>query len=151
MISRTTRKFSRLFSPAGDKERSPRASGPHRISCSLTRCRIDPLWRAEPLRCENGCRMSIQLKGRALPTFQKRLLAWFERNRRDLPWRSSLDPYRVWVAEIMLQQTRIAAVMPYYDRFLSRFPDVQSLASARQEEVLSMWSGLGYYSRARNL
>src|SRR4029077_17076398 len=65
-------------------------------------------------------------------------------------FRSSGDPYRIWVAEIMLQQTRIAAVMPYYDRFLSRFPDVQSLARARQEEVLKMWSGLGYYTRARN-
>jgi A/G-specific adenine glycosylase len=98
--------------------------------------------------------MSVQinhLNGRALATFQKRLLAWFKRHRRDLPWRRNPDPYRVWVAEIMLQQTRIAAVMPYYDRFLSRFPDVQSLARARQEEVLKMWSGLGYYTRARNL
>ncbi len=82
---------------------------------------------------------------------QKRLLAWFGKHRRALPWRASRDPYRVWVAEIMLQQTRIAAVIPYYDRFLAEFPTVESLAAARVDEVLRLWSGLGYYSRARNL
>ena len=95
--------------------------------------------------------MPIQLKPRALRTFQSRLLAWFRTHRRELPWRASRDPYRIWVAEIMLQQTRIAAVIPYYDRFLRRFPDVRALARARQPEVLKFWSGLGYYSRARNL
>jgi A/G-specific adenine glycosylase len=85
------------------------------------------------------------------PDFQRRLLAWFRRHRRDLPWRSSRDPYRIWVAEVMLQQTRIAAVIPYYDRFLARFPTVESLAEARPQDVLKFWSGLGYYSRARNL
>jgi A/G-specific adenine glycosylase len=89
--------------------------------------------------------------GRVLKQFQSRLLAWFRQHQRDLPWRSSRDPYRIWVAEIMLQQTRIAAVTPYYDRFLQRFPTVESLASASQQEVLKLWSGLGYYSRARNL
>lgn len=84
-------------------------------------------------------------------TFQRRLIAWFRRHRRDLPWRASRDPYRIWVAEVMLQQTRIAAVIPYYDRFLARFPTVNSLAHARPQEVLKSWSGLGYYSRARNL
>jgi A/G-specific adenine glycosylase len=88
---------------------------------------------------------------RSLAQFQKRLLQWFREHRRDLPWRASRDPYRVWVAEIMLQQTRIAAVLPYYERFFARFPDVESLAKAREEEVLRLWSGLGYYSRARNL
>jgi len=88
---------------------------------------------------------------RSLANFQKRLLAWFRAHRRAFPWRESRDAYRVWVAEIMLQQTRIAAVLPYYERFLSRFPDVKALAEARQEEVLKFWSGLGYYSRARNL
>jgi A/G-specific adenine glycosylase len=83
--------------------------------------------------------------------FQRRLLAWFQEHRRELPWRASRDPYRVWVAEIMLQQTRIAAVIPYYQRFLKQFPDVRSLANSRQERVLRLWSGLGYYSRARNL
>ncbi|MGA9142277.1 MAG: hypothetical protein WB007_00820, partial [Candidatus Acidiferrales bacterium] len=95
--------------------------------------------------------MTIQLKARTLRTFQSRLLAWFRAHRRDLPWRASRDPYRIWVAEIMLQQTRIAAVIPYYEKFLRRFPNVASLARARQPEVLKFWSGLGYYSRARNL
>jgi A/G-specific adenine glycosylase len=95
--------------------------------------------------------MTIHLKPRALRTFQSRLLAWFRVHRRELPWRASRAPYRIWVAEIMLQQTRIAAVLPYYERFLRRFPDVRALARARQPEVLKFWSGLGYYSRARNL
>jgi A/G-specific adenine glycosylase len=82
---------------------------------------------------------------------QRNLLNWFRSHRRDLPWRRSRDPYRIWVAEVMLQQTRIAAVVPYYDRFLHRFPSVESLARAHQESVLKLWSGLGYYSRARNL
>ena len=95
--------------------------------------------------------MKTQLTGRALKTFQTQLLAWFRAHQRDLPWRRSRDPYRIWVAEVMLQQTRIAAVMPYYQRFLERFPTVQSLARAPEPEVLKLWSGLGYYSRARNL
>jgi A/G-specific adenine glycosylase len=95
--------------------------------------------------------MTIHLKPHALRTFQSRLLAWFRTHRRELPWRASRDPYRIWIAEIMLQQTRIAAVIPYYDRFLRRFPDVRALARARQSQVLKFWSGLGYYSRARNL
>ncbi|MGB0034315.1 MAG: A/G-specific adenine glycosylase [Candidatus Acidiferrales bacterium] len=95
--------------------------------------------------------MNKQLTPRALANLQKRLLGWFRAHRRDLPWRRSRNPYRIWVAEIMLQQTRIAAVLPYYHRFLLRFPGAESLAFARQEEVLKLWSGLGYYSRARNL
>jgi A/G-specific adenine glycosylase len=95
--------------------------------------------------------MKTHLTGRALGNFQSRLLAWFRAHQRDLPWRASRDPYRIWVAEVMLQQTRIAAVMPYYQRFLDRFSNVESLAHARQAEVLKLWSGLGYYSRARNL
>lgn len=87
----------------------------------------------------------------ALAKFQQRLLDWFRAHQRALPWRESRDPYRVWVAEIMLQQTRIAAVLPYYERFLAKFPTLESLACAREEEVLKIWSGLGYYSRARNL
>ena len=82
-------------------------------------------------KCENTRRMKTPLTPRALKTFQARLLAWFRAHKRDLPWRRSRDPYRIWVAEIMLQQTRIAAVMPYFDRFLSRFPNVQTLARAR--------------------
>jgi A/G-specific adenine glycosylase len=91
------------------------------------------------------------LKGRELAAFRKQLLGWFRQFQRDLPWRRTADPYRIWLSEIMLQQTRVAAAIPYYERFLQRFPDVHSLAAAPQEEVLRLWSGLGYYSRARNM
>jgi A/G-specific adenine glycosylase len=90
------------------------------------------------------------LQRRELAAFRKQLLGWFRQYRRDLPWRRTNDPYRIWLSEIMLQQTRVAAVIPYYERFLERFPDVHALATAPQEEVLRLWSGLGYYSRARN-
>ena len=80
------------------------------------------------------------------------LLAWYRRHRRTLPWRSAHpDPYRVWLSEIMLQQTTVAAVIPYFERFLARFPNVESLARAEQHEVLALWAGLGYYARGRNL
>ncbi len=91
------------------------------------------------------------LNGRELAIFRKQLLGWFREFQRDLPWRRTKDPYRIWLSEIMLQQTRVAAAIPYYERFLQRFPDVHALAAAPQEEVLRLWSGLGYYSRARNL
>jgi A/G-specific adenine glycosylase len=91
------------------------------------------------------------LQRRELAAFRKQLLGWFRQYQRDLPWRRTKDPYRVWLSEIMLQQTRVAAVIPYYERFLGRFPDIHALATAPQEEVLRLWSGLGYYSRARNL
>jgi A/G-specific adenine glycosylase len=93
----------------------------------------------------------ITLTGREVASFRKQLLGWFRQFQRDLPWRRTKDPYRIWISEIMLQQTRVAAVIPYYERFLTRFPDVRALAEAPQEEVLRLWSGLGYYSRARNL
>jgi len=80
-----------------------------------------------------------------------RLLQWYAAGHRDLPWRRTGDPYRIWISEIMLQQTRAQAVIPYYDRFLHRFPTVEALAAAEEEQVLTLWSGLGYYSRARNL
>jgi A/G-specific adenine glycosylase len=82
---------------------------------------------------------------------RRELCAWFAREQRDLPWRHSRDPYAIWISEAMLQQTRVEAVVPYFRRFLARFPDVESLAEAREEEVLALWSGLGYYSRARAL
>ena len=91
------------------------------------------------------------LTGAPLSRFRKNLLAWFVEFRRDLPWRRTRDPYRIWLSEIMLQQTRVAAAIPYYLRFLERFPSFEALAQAPQEEVLRLWSGLGYYSRARNL
>ena len=80
-----------------------------------------------------------------------RLLRWYDAEHRDLPWRRTHDPYRIWVSEIMLQQTRAEAVIPYYQRFLERFPTIAALAAAPEEAVLASWSGLGYYSRARNL
>jgi A/G-specific adenine glycosylase len=83
--------------------------------------------------------------------FRKRLLSWYDAHARDLPWRTSRDPYRVWVSEIMLQQTRVAAVIEHYHEFLRRFPTVQKLAAAREASVLAAWSGLGYYRRARML
>jgi len=79
------------------------------------------------------------------------LLRWYRRERRDLPWRRTNDPYAIWVSEVMLQQTQVATVIPYYERFLERFPDTRSLAVADEEEVLAAWSGLGYYRRARGL
>jgi len=79
------------------------------------------------------------------------LLRWYTANQRDLPWRRSRDPYAIWISETMLQQTRVDTVIPYYERFLERFPDVQALASSDQEDVYRQWAGLGYYSRARNL
>jgi A/G-specific adenine glycosylase len=91
------------------------------------------------------------LTGPLLSRFRKKLLAWFAEFQRDLPWRHTKDPYRIWLSEIMLQQTRVATVIPYYNRFLERFPEVQALAAAPEEEVLCFWAGLGYYSRARNL
>jgi A/G-specific adenine glycosylase len=83
--------------------------------------------------------------------FRSRLLAWYDSNARDLPWRESRDPYRVWLSEIMLQQTRVAAVIEHYHEFLKRFPTVKKLAAARESSVLAAWSGLGYYRRARML
>ena len=79
------------------------------------------------------------------------LLPWYEKNARDLPWRHTKEPYRVWVSEIMLQQTRVEAVIGYYERFMEAFPTVQALAEADEARVLKLWEGLGYYSRARNL
>jgi len=87
----------------------------------------------------------------SLPSVARLLLAWYRTGHRDLPWRGTTDPYRIWVSEIMLQQTRAQAVIPYYRRFLERFPTVETLAGAAEDEVLALWSGLGYYSRARNL
>jgi A/G-specific adenine glycosylase len=86
-----------------------------------------------------------------LAAIRRKLTRWYLTHRRDLPWRRTRDPYAIWVSEIMLQQTRVAAVIPYYERFLKRFPRVKDLAQASETELLSLWSGLGYYSRARNM
>jgi A/G-specific adenine glycosylase len=83
--------------------------------------------------------------------FRRTLLRWYDRNRRDLPWRKTRDPYRIWLSEIMLQQTRVAAVLEHYRNFLERFPSIEALAAAPEDAVLAAWSGLGYYRRARSL
>src|SRR4051812_46097740 len=91
--------------------------------------------------------------------FRRRLLTWYQRHRRDLPWRlprsssstTRIDPYHVLVSETMLQQTQVATVIPYFNRFIGRFPTIADLAAADQQEVLKLWQGLGYYSRAKNL
>src|SRR5947209_15822210 len=85
------------------------------------------------------------------PRFAERMLAWYRRGHRDLPWRRTRDPYAIWVSEVMLQQTQVATVVPYYERFIAQFPTVEALAAAPEDEVLRFWSGLGYYSRARHL
>jgi A/G-specific adenine glycosylase len=91
------------------------------------------------------------MKNRSIPRFRRALLAWYGENRRRLPWRETRDPYRVWVSEVMLQQTRVETVVRYWPEFLERFPDVSALAEADLEAVLKAWEGLGYYARARNL
>ena len=87
----------------------------------------------------------------AIGKLRRATLAWYDRHGRTLPWRSQQDPYRIWLSEVMLQQTTVAAVIPYFERFTNRFPDVHALAEAPVDEVLKLWEGLGYYSRARNL
>src|SRR5438445_5761503 len=81
----------------------------------------------------------------------KTLVQWYKKNKRALPWRASKDPYRIWLSEVMLQQTTVVAVIPYFEKFLEKFPTVQDLAKALEQDVLEAWAGLGYYSRARNL
>src|SRR5271167_67506 len=83
--------------------------------------------------------------------FRRRLLAWYDLHRRDLPWSANRDPYRVWLSEIMLQQTRVAAAIEHYQEFLRRFPTIKKLAAAREASLLAAWSGLGYYRRAHML
>ena len=87
----------------------------------------------------------------SVPSIRRKLLRWYRENGRDLPWRKTADPYRIWISEVMLQQTRVETVLPYYKTFLKRFPTVQALAKAPQDGVLKTWENLGYYSRARHL
>lgn len=99
-----------------------------------------------------GSRSAVQAPQARAASFAARLLAWFERaGRKHLPWQRNPTAYRVWISEIMLQQTQVATVIPYYERFMARFPDVRALAAAPLDEVLHLWTGLGYYARARNL
>ncbi|MDV6379293.1 A/G-specific adenine glycosylase [Sporosarcina sp. GW1-11] len=83
--------------------------------------------------------------------FQQALLTWYEAEKRDLPWRRTNNPYYIWISEVMLQQTRVDTVIPYYERFIKKFPTMEDLSNAEEEEILKMWEGLGYYSRVRNL
>src|ERR1700739_733218 len=106
----------------------------------------------KPIPVETGIAPSpAALATKRLPAFRRALLRWYDHNRRDLPWRKTRDPYRIWLSEIMLQQTRVAAVLDHYRTFLQRFPSVEALAVAPEEAVLAAWSGLGYYRRARML
>jgi A/G-specific adenine glycosylase len=90
-------------------------------------------------------------QSRWLKTVRSKLLAWFATAKRELPWRQTHDPYAIWISEIMLQQTQVATVLPYYFRFLERFPTVHELATAEDAEVMRYWEGLGYYRRARQM
>ncbi|SUU80172.1 A/G-specific adenine glycosylase [Alloiococcus otitis] len=83
--------------------------------------------------------------------FRETLLAWYDQEKRDLPWRQTKDPYKIWVSEIMLQQTQVATVIPYYEKFIQTYPDIKSLAESNEDDLLRLWQGLGYYSRARNM
>ena len=91
------------------------------------------------------------MSAKNFPVIRRKLMGWYKKNKRDLPWRRTRDPYAIWIAETMLQQTQVKTVLPYYERFLNTFPSVESLARARLERVLRLWSGLGYYRRAENL
>lgn len=93
----------------------------------------------------------MSIDSAVVETIRRQLLAWYRRSQRALPWRSTRDPYRIWISEIMCQQTQVDTVIPRYHRFLERFPDVAALASASEESVCEEWAGLGYYRRARNL
>ena len=105
----------------------------------------------EDIRC-NFCFMIKELSEMTFSTeISESLLSWYDKNARILPWRGIRDPYKTWVSEIMLQQTRVETVIPYFERFISRFPSLRDLAMADEAEVMKLWEGLGYYSRARNL
>src|ERR1051325_11171044 len=109
--------------------------------------------RAWPSLLRTNASIDSGFLARMLPmVFAEKLKAWQKRHgRRGLPWQGTRDPYRVWLSEVMLQQTQVSAVIPYYERFLRRFPTVEALAAAAEDDVLTAWSGLGYYARARNL
>ena len=93
----------------------------------------------------------MEREKKALQDCARPLLRWYDANKRDLPWRKTKEPYAVWISEIMLQQTRVAAVLPYYERWMKELPDVYALAAVDEEKLMKLWQGLGYYSRARNL
>ncbi len=105
-----------------------------------------------PLKSQNKTQTDVSVMGQErLAQIVEPLLAWYDLHARKLPWRETREPYRIWVSEIMLQQTRVETVIPYYERFKNRLPDIADLAEVPEEELLKLWQGLGYYSRARNL
>src|SRR5205809_3683319 len=122
---------------------SPQRLGPHRLSPSPRH--------GEGARHSTSFPLAALRRGGQGDRFRKKLLAWYARAARDLPWRRTRDPYRVLVSEVMLQQTQVSRVAEYYPRFLERFPDLETLASARPKAVREAWDGLGYYARASNL
>ena len=83
-------------------------------------------------------------------SIRRKLLAWYDKSKRDLPWRNTKDPYHIWVSEIMLQQTQVKTVLPYYERWIKTIPSIEKLATTPEQKILKLWEGLGYYSRARN-
>ena len=93
----------------------------------------------------------MQSHDMTIKSISRPLLRWYDANRRKLPWREKVTPYRVWVSEIMLQQTRVEAVKPYFERFMNALPDIKALAQADEETLLKLWEGLGYYNRVRNM
>jgi len=93
----------------------------------------------------------MQILPKQIKQDREKLIQWYQKNKRTLPWRASRDPYKIWISEVMLQQTTVTAVLPFYEKFMNRFPSVKSLAKASLEDVYEYWAGLGYYSRARNL
>lgn len=103
------------------------------------------------LEAGSQIRKEFPLDASRYSAFRQPLIRWYERHARDLPWRRTTDPYRIWISEIMLQQTTVVAVVPYFERFLAKFPTVKDLAAAQESDVLKLWEGLGYYSRARNI
>ncbi|MEC5273337.1 A/G-specific adenine glycosylase [Caldifermentibacillus hisashii] len=96
-------------------------------------------------------RVSVLLKNFNIEEFQKSLIEWFQEEKRNLPWRADKDPYKIWVSEVMLQQTRVDTVIPYFYRFIEKYPNIEALANADEQELLKTWEGLGYYSRVKNL
>src|SRR5882672_5057453 len=97
------------------------------------------------------CTLDLLIDPPAKQSFRRKLVAWFGKHARELPWRANRDPYRIWLSEVMLQQTTVAMARPYFERFLERFPNVEALAAADEQAVLRLWEGLGYYRRARAL
>lgn len=106
--------------------------------------------RRKPKTQAQGCKLARRARQK-VEKLTGEILDWFSRNARDLPWRRTRDPYAIWISEVMLQQTQVTTVIPYWERWMRELPDIAALAQAKLQDVLKLWEGLGYYSRARNL